>query len=61
MGLLHGYQRRGIAFGVKKGGRVLLADEMGLGKTVQVDMGTGSIEWDVVGMGSSVSTILFSK
>eukprot|EP00435_Cladocopium_sp_Y103_P042297 s3136_g11.t1 len=29
------YQRQGIKFGIRKGGRVLLADDMGLGKTVQ--------------------------
>lgn len=29
------YQRDGIAFGVKRHGRILLADEMGLGKTIQ--------------------------
>ena len=29
------FQREGVAFGVKRGGRMLLADEMGLGKTVQ--------------------------
>jgi hypothetical protein len=33
--LLHPYQRRGIAAGVSRGGRILLGDEMGLGKTVQ--------------------------
>ena len=29
------YQRQGIKFGIRKGGRILLADDMGLGKTVQ--------------------------
>ena len=29
------YQRQGIKFGIRRGGRVLLADDMGLGKTVQ--------------------------
>ena len=30
------FQREGVRFGVRHGGRCLLADEMGLGKTVQV-------------------------
>lgn len=29
------YQRQGIKFGIRRGGRVLIADDMGLGKTVQ--------------------------
>eukprot|EP00741_Cyanophora_paradoxa_P021760 tig00000241_g21003.t1 len=29
------FQREGVRFGIKKGGRILLADEMGLGKTIQ--------------------------
>eukprot|EP00929_Paragymnodinium_shiwhaense_P002750 TRINITY_DN103034_c0_g1_i1.p1 TRINITY_DN103034_c0_g1~~TRINITY_DN103034_c0_g1_i1.p1 ORF type:complete len:853 (-),score=187.37 TRINITY_DN103034_c0_g1_i1:148-2592(-) len=32
---LHAYQRAGVTFGLRRGGRVLLGDEMGLGKTVQ--------------------------
>lgn len=30
------YQRKGVDFGLRHGGRLLLADEMGLGKTCQV-------------------------
>jgi SWI/SNF-related matrix-associated actin-dependent regulator 1 of chromatin subfamily A len=30
------FQREGVKYGLKRGGRVLLGDEMGLGKTVQV-------------------------
>ena len=33
--LLAPYQREGVAFILRRGGRALLADEMGLGKTVQ--------------------------
>lgn len=32
---LHPFQRKGIATGLQRGGRILLADEMGVGKTVQ--------------------------
>lgn len=31
------FQRQGVEFGLKRGGRLLLADDMGLGKTVQVN------------------------
>ena len=30
-----GFQREGIKFALKRGGRLLVGDEMGLGKTVQ--------------------------
>jgi SWI/SNF-related matrix-associated actin-dependent regulator 1 of chromatin subfamily A len=30
------FQREGVRFALKRGGRVLIADEMGLGKTLQV-------------------------
>lgn len=29
------FQREGVRFGLRRGGRVLIADEMGVGKTVQ--------------------------
>ncbi|CAK5102848.1 unnamed protein product [Meloidogyne enterolobii] len=29
------FQRSGVSFGIRRGGRLLIADEMGLGKTVQ--------------------------
>jgi SWI/SNF-related matrix-associated actin-dependent regulator 1 of chromatin subfamily A len=29
------FQREGVKFGLRAGGRLLLGDEMGLGKTVQ--------------------------
>ena len=32
---LMGFQRDGVLFALKKGGRLLIGDEMGLGKTVQ--------------------------
>ena len=32
---LMGFQREGIKFALKQGGRLLVGDEMGLGKTVQ--------------------------
>ncbi len=32
---LMGFQREGIKFALKRGGRLLVGDEMGLGKTVQ--------------------------
>ena len=32
---LMGFQREGIRFALRKGGRLLIGDEMGLGKTVQ--------------------------
>ena len=32
---LMGFQRQGIQFALKRGGRLLVGDEMGLGKTVQ--------------------------
>ncbi len=32
---LYQYQRQGVLYAVKKGGKVLIGDEMGLGKTIQ--------------------------
>ena len=37
------FQRDGIKFALKHGGRALVGDEMGLGKTVQVSEGDGVI------------------
>lgn len=33
---LMGFQREGVRFALRHGGRALIGDEMGLGKTVQV-------------------------
>ena len=33
--VLYKFQKQGVAFGIKKSGRLLLGDEMGVGKTIQ--------------------------
>ncbi|KAK5964804.1 SWI:SNF matrix associated [Trichostrongylus colubriformis] len=35
IGKMFSFQKKGVAFGIERGGRILLADEMGLGKSVQ--------------------------
>lgn len=47
---LYNFQKEGIEFAIKKGGRFLLADEMGVGKTIQA-IGVSAMfqeEWPVM-------------
>ena len=42
-GRLMAFQREGVRFALRHGGRALIGDEMGLGKTVQVQPGLRSV------------------